>query len=191
MLKARGFTLLEIMLVLVLLGMISVGVVMTLPSSVGLDKDPDWHAQRFSSLLQFVQDSALISNREMGIEFGEQEYTFAVYDFKEKKWLPLVDNRITGKVELPPTIRGEYLLSGSVWGEIGQQDVSSFIDDEDRIQISGEEEEIKINPQVFIMSSGEVTPFSYQFSYEEDQNKNPILVNVSMSGQIDISSEAP
>ena len=186
--NAKGFTLLEIMLVLLLMGMISAGVVMTLPSSAGLDKDPKWHAQRFSTLLQFAQDNALISNSELGVEFSAQEYIFAIYDLKKKKWLPYTDTQIEGSITLPDSISSEYTLAGSIWDEIEQEDDDVFIDDEYTVHIEGEEEDIKISPQVFIMSSGEVTPFSYQFSNVEN-DQNSVTVNVGMSGQIDLVSE--
>lgn len=184
----KGFTLLEIMLVLLLMGMISVGVVMTLPSSANLDKSSKWHAQRFSTLLQFAQDQALISNSELGIEFSEQVYQFAFYDLRSKKWKPVEDSRIGGSIELPASIIAEYNLAGSVWDEIEQEDDDPFKEQEYLVQIEGQEKEIKISPQVFIMSSGEVTPFSYQFSNAEDDQKT-VLVNVSMSGQIELVYE--
>ncbi|MDA7746300.1 type II secretion system minor pseudopilin GspH [Psychromonas sp.] len=184
----KGFTLLEIMLVLVLLGMISVGVVMTLPSSANLDKSSKWHAQRFSTLLQFAEDQALISNTELGIEFGEQEYQFAFYDLKQKKWLPFSDSRISGNVEVPISILSEYELAGSVWDEIEQVDDDPFIDEDDLVQIEGHEREVTITPQIFIMSSGEVTPFTYKFT-DTENGQNAYTVSVSMSGQIELISE--
>jgi len=189
--NAKGFTLLEVMLVLVLMGMISVGVVMTLPSSVGLDKDSQWHAQRFRSLLQLAQDHALISNNELGIEFGEQEYRFAFYDLKSKKWKkwkPLSNARMNDYVKIPQSISSEYSLVGSVWDEIEQEDDDPFSEKEYLVEIEGQEAEVDINPQVFIMSSGEVTPFSYQF-YSTENQKNRVTVTVSMSGQVEVVRE--
>ncbi|TEW53943.1 type II secretion system protein GspH [Psychromonas sp. RZ22] len=186
--SSKGFTLLEIMLVLLLMGMISVGVVMTLPSSANLDKSSEWHAQRFSTLLQFAEDHALISNTELGIEFGEQQYQFAYYDLKQKKWRPFTDSRISGTVEIPYSISAKYTLSGSVWDEIDQEDDDPFLEREYLVEVEGDKKEVKINPQVFIMSSGEVTPFSYQF-YNTEIKEKTVTVNVGMSGQIELVSE--
>lgn len=186
--QVRGFTLLEIMLVLVLVGMISIGVVMTLPSSVGLDKNSQWHAQRFRSLLQLAQDHALISNNELGIEFGEQEYRFALYDLKSKKWQPLSNTRVNDYIKIPVSISSEYSLVGSIWDEIEQEDDDPFSEKEYLVEIEGQKTEIDINPQVFIMSSGEVTPFSYRFYHVDDQ-KDGVTVTVSMTGQIEVIKE--
>ena len=116
--KTAGFTLLEIMLVLVLMGMISVGVVMTLPSAGSTTQGSQWYAQRFSTLLQLAEDQALILNAELGIEFNEHSFTFVIYDYKTKKWLPLINDRINGNVVIPETITAEYNLDGNVWGEL-------------------------------------------------------------------------
>ena len=186
--NVSGFTLLEVMLVLVLMGMVSIGVVMTLPSSVGLDKDSQWHAQRFSSLLQLAQDHALISNNELGIEFGEQEYRFAFYELKSKKWRPLLNARVNDHIKIPDSISSEYSLAGSVWDEIEQEDDDPFLEKKYLVEIEGQETEVDINPQVFIMSSGEVTPFSYLF-YSAESQRNRVTVTVSMSGQIEVIRE--
>lgn len=186
--SAKGFTLLEIMLVLLLMGMVSVAVVMTLPNSVNNENSSQWHAQRFSTLLQFAEDHALVNNRELGIEFDQQHYTFAVYDLKKKKWQPFEDSRISGQVELPDTIKADYKLSGSVWDEIEQEAEDPFLEKEYLVEIKGKKKEIKITPQVYIMSSGEVTPFTYQFS-EIENNTQVSTVKVSMSGEIEISNE--
>lgn len=188
MLNAKGFTLLEIMLVLLLMGMISVGVVMTLPNSVNNEGSQQWHAQRFSTLLQFAEDHALVTNSELGIEFEQQQYTFAIYDLKKKKWQPFEDSRINGPIELPEGIKAEYKLSGSVWDEIEQEADDPFLEKEYLVEIKGKKKQIKIEPQVYIMSSGEVTPFTYQFSENENSTQTS-MVKVSMSGEIEITNE--
>ena len=189
--KAQGFTLLEIMLVMLLMGMISVGVVMTLPSSGITAQGSQWHAQRFSTLLQLTQDQALILNTEFGIQFNEQGYTFASYDVNKRQWLPLVNSRIEADVILPDTVIAEYNLAGSVWGELeaAQSAVNddSFIDESYTVDL-GEEQESTIQPSVYVMSSGEVTPFSYQFSNIGDE-EHTVTVKVAMTGLIEILSE--
>lgn len=189
--KAQGFTLLEIMLVMLLMGMISIGVVMTLPSSGSTAQGSQWHAQRFSTLLQLAQDQALILNTEFGIQFNEQGYTFASYDVNKKQWLPLVNSRIEADVQLPDNVIVEYNLAGSIWGELEtvQNAINndSFIDDSDIVNI-GEKQKSTIQPSVYIMSSGEVTPFSYKFSNVSDQ-KHAVTVKVAMTGLIEMLSE--
>lgn len=190
--NVKGFTLLEVMLVLVLMGMISVGVVMTLTSSGNTAQSSQWHAQRFSTLLQLAQDQALILNTEFGIEFNEQGYTFAFYDFSKRQWQPLVNSRINGYITFPDNVSAEYNLLGNVWGELEQAqkkaDSDTFVEQSYLVNIDGQTKQSSINPHVFIMSSGEVTPFSYKFSSTENVSRK-ITVKVGMSGQIELINE--
>jgi len=184
--NAKGFTLLEVMLVLALVGMISIGVVMTLPSSASLNKNSQWHAQRLASLIELVQDQALITNKEFGIEFAEQGYRFARYSLQDKKWQAFSNARINGDITIPDTITVEYALLGNVWDEIEQEDSDPFL--EKAYLVEDEEQEKAIKPQVFIMSSGEVTPFSYRF-YNSSNEKDKMTLTVNMSGQIELLYE--
>jgi len=184
--QVKGFTLLEVMLVLVLIGMISIGVVMTLPSSASLNKNSQWHAQRLASLIEQVQDQALIKNKEFGIEFMDQGYRFAVYSLNDKKWQPYRSKRIKDTIQLPENMTGEYRLLGSVWSEITQKDNDDFLEKEYLVDDGKQDQTIK--PQVFIMSSGEVTPFSYHF-YNANNQKDKMTVSVNMSGQVKLLNE--
>lgn len=188
----HGFTLLEIMLVLLLMGMISVGVVMTLPDNLTSEDQIDWQAQRFTTLLQFAQDEALISGVELGLVFNEKNvgYQFAFYDYTNKKWLALVNNPTLRQVTLPEKMKIEYKLAGSVWGEIGTEEEDDFIDTQYLVDIStdGGDQIATVAPQVYIMSSGEVTPFSVEFSAQrESGTKETLTVSVNMSGLVTFS----
>jgi general secretion pathway protein H len=174
-----GFTLLEIMLVIVVLGMISVAVVMTLPSNLIAGDSLRWQAQRFSSILQFAEDEALISGNELGIEFTENAYQFSVYDYQTKKWLAVDDAEMQDEIVLPESIKIEYDLSTSAWEELTNNKNDRFID---------VEEQQSLNPQVYVMSSGEVSPFSLIFSNADGNTKtSSVTVTVSMNGMINIS----
>ena len=181
-----GFTLLEIMLVLVLIGMASVGVIMTMPQHGNENENVDWQAQRFSTLLQFAEDEALISGKELALVFKDNSYRFAFYDYQNKKWLAMVSEQIGKIIEVPESLTFEYTLLGSVWDEIETEDGDVFLDEDYLVQIDGEEDELKsLSPQVFIMSSGEVTPFGVLFSDSGTGNdKRTSLLEVSMSGVI-------
>lgn len=183
-----GFTLLEIMLVLVLIGMASVGVMMAMPQQVNENNNVDWQAQRFSTLLQFAEDEALISGKELALVFKDNTYRFAFYDYTTKKWLALVSEQI-GKVnKVPESMTLEYTLLGSVWDEIEAEDSDVFLDDDYLVKIDDEEEVVSFEPQVYIMSSGEVTPFQVLFSEADEKlDKRSSLLKVSMSGAITLT----
>jgi general secretion pathway protein H len=183
----KGFTLLEIMLVLVVIGMASIGVMMAMPQHINEAEDIDWQAQRFSTLLQFAEDEALISGKELAIVFDGDSYRFAFYDYESKQWIAIESQQIGKMIEIPESISLSYTLLGSVWDEIEVQDESSFFDKEDLIETNDDDTVESFSPQVFIMSSGEVTPFSVLFSELNSSDKRSSLLEVSMSGAITIT----
>tara|TARA_R110001583_G_scaffold7720_9_gene37970 strand:- start:60695 stop:61240 length:546 start_codon:yes stop_codon:yes gene_type:complete len=174
------------MLVLVLIGMASVGVMMAMPQHINNNDNVDWQLQRFSTLLQFAEDEALISGKEIGLVFDKNTYQFTFYDYQSKQWLAMVSDQIGKKIELPESIAIEYFLLGAVWDDIDAEDEDVFIDEDYLVQIDGDEEEVKsFSPQVYIMSSGEVTPFKIIFSETStDADKQSGVLEVGMSGVI-------
>lgn len=171
------------MLVLVLMAMASVSVMMVMPQHLNKNEDVDWQAQRFSMQLQFAEDEALISGKELALVFEKDSYRFTFYDHDTKKWLALQSELLGKLVEIPDSINFGYQLLGSLWDEIETQDDDSFIEKDDLVKIDGEDRLESFSPQVFIMSSGEVTPFSVSFS-EADNDQRSRLLEVSMSGSI-------
>lgn len=186
--KQQGFTLLEVMLVFLLMSMVSVGVIMTLPSHTDSQDDMQWQAQRFNTLILFAEDEAMISGLDLGLVFGEKSYQFAFYDTKTKSWLPVVNKQFNNKVELPEDFFINFSLSGITWDELDTEERDDFIDDDDLVSIEGQEKVEPLKPQVYLMASGEVTPFSVDFSsVEGSSNEQSVTVSVSMTGAVTFS----
>ncbi|WP_041765704.1 type II secretion system minor pseudopilin GspH [Psychromonas ingrahamii] len=186
--QQHGFTLLEVMLVVLLIGLASLAVVMTFPNTLSTENNARWQAQRFATLLQLAEDEALISGNELGLVIEKNSYQFAVYDYSKQRWLAARVGEIEEKVELPELIRLEYSLSDSVWGEISSSDQDSFIEESERVDIEDDNKLKTLNPPIYVMSSGEVSPFSLVFSKaDNDPEKQSITVSVSMNGAISLT----
>jgi len=184
----HGFTLLEVMLVVLLIGMASLAVVMTLPNSLTSKDNVSWQAKRFATLLQFAEDEALISGNEMALVIEKNSYQFAVYDYSKQRWLAARSREADWKVELPESIGIEYSLSDSIWGQINRSGQDSFIDQMEAVDLEDEDKLAILNPQVYVMSSGEVSPFTLVFSeVDNDDEKQSMTVSVSMNGAISIA----
>ncbi len=99
--EQRGFTLLEIMVVMLLIG-ISVAVI-ALNLERDIDQVAEQEARRFAALLEHLRDESIITGRSHGIEVDEPErrYTFFMFD---KKWLPVVQDD-----SFRPRVIPEYL----------------------------------------------------------------------------------
>lgn len=83
--KAAGFTLVELMVVLVIVGLMGTVVVMTAPGSDGLARDADTLAAR----LMHARDEAILGTRAVQVTVDATGYRFARQSFSQ--WQPLDD----------------------------------------------------------------------------------------------------
>ncbi len=82
----QGFTLVELMMVVAILGLAAGAVVLSVPDprpSVAAD------AERFAARLSRARDEAVLSNRPVAVEATSTGYGFSVFDGAD--WTPLTD----------------------------------------------------------------------------------------------------
>lgn len=139
----RGFTLLELLVVLLIVGML-VGL-----ASLSLGNNEDRtlraEAERIAALLELAAQEALLNGREMALELDGPAYRFLVYDPVEAQWQPLADPLFRAR-ELPPSMALSALVEGL------QAEEGRF----------GEARALRI----LILSSGEMSPFSLTVELE-------------------------
>jgi general secretion pathway protein H len=101
--RLAGFTLIEVMVVLVIMGVVATGI------SVGLDslrgRDVDQALRRLRLVLEASADRALVRGRPIAIEFLPDGYRFAALD-ADDNWRPLID---------PPVFSDRPLPAGMGW----------------------------------------------------------------------------
>ncbi|MES3020666.1 MAG: type II secretion system minor pseudopilin GspH [Pseudomonadota bacterium] len=87
---ARGFTLVELMVVMVIIG-ITIGLVSfnAIPSS---RQNLQAEAARIALLLQLARDEAIVRNRLVAFEADQQQYRFLVRN--ETRWDPVSDDEL-------------------------------------------------------------------------------------------------
>ncbi len=87
--RAAGFTLIEILLVLVLLATSAVAVIVTLPESKE-DKVKE-EAARFHQLIQLLGEDALLNGIDYGIRIDRSRYQFL--QLTSQDWQPVQESR--------------------------------------------------------------------------------------------------
>lgn len=168
---AKGFTLLEIMLAVLIMGLVVSTVTFTAFSSNKAD-ELEKQVKRFQVVFDLASDFAILNQRELGVylDIDKQNYRFMYLD-EEQVWQFLEDDEVFQEHQLPEDFSFELELDGLAW----QQEDSLFSADlleselsfsDDEVQIGDEEEAPPPPPQIFIFSSGEITPFSLSFIYE-------------------------
>ncbi len=96
-----GFTLLEIMVVVLLIG-VSIAVI-ALNLERDIDQVAEQEAHRFAALVEHLRDESVLTGRLHGIEIDEPQsrYRFLIFD---KKWLPVAQDD-----SFRPRVIPEYL----------------------------------------------------------------------------------
>ncbi len=152
----RGFTLLEVMLIMVLVAVSSVAVVVTLPTN----KDDAAHtrAQQLFQRLTLLHQDAILNGWDIGVRFEEPNNKYVLLRLGKDGWQPLEHRRIPAETELEDGVSLGFELGGGVWGQKESLfEQGSLFDEEMFADVEKKDEERP--PQVFILSSGELTPF--------------------------------
>lgn len=195
--KARGFTLLEVMLVIALMGVIVGTVVVNL---VGDDygEQLERQAKRFQVVFNMASDYAVLNQLEMGLRVEEQDQTYHfLYLDDQQEWQLLQQDRIFAETQLPALFKLELQLDGLPWETDDISFDGTIFDEElsvssDGVEIGDEEEERPDPPQVFIFASGETTPFSLIFKFEpEFGDLEPVYYRVNAPDLPPLQLEGP
>jgi general secretion pathway protein H len=167
--KHLGFTLIEILLVLVLLSLTAVAVITTLPTS---QKDlSKQYAQSFYQRVQLLNEEAVLSGKDFGVRVDDAKSTYALLNLTQDGWQPLELKQIPSSTKLEDGIAIQLELGGGAWDKDDRLFEPGSLFDED--MFADEEEKKKEKPpQVFIFSSAELTPFTLSFYPQDGDAEN-------------------
>ena len=133
----QGFTLIEVMVVVIIIGVLINVVTLSFGRSSPEDQLKT-EAQRLSSLIGLAGEEALLRSALIGVDISEEAYGFLRLD--EGVWQPMDDNLFRPR-QLPEGM--EFNIASS--------------------QQAGEDEEENI-PEIILLNSGEMTPFELKLS---------------------------
>jgi len=190
--QESGFTLLEIMLVIFLMGMVVTGVVMTM-NTAGPDRQLKKEAARFIGVLELAEEEALLSSIEMGLVIEEQQYQFVYLDDNDR-WTVFENSKFFTKKELEEDMLISLELAGLKAEGSLLGDRKLFADDDGLFEddgglFEGDKKETRIEPDVFIYSSGEITDFTVTFTYmDADLGDSSVKVSFDEYGKLMINT---
>ena len=195
--KYTGFTLIEVMLVLLIMGLAMGAVVLSYSGENGKDLLKK-QTQRLQVVFNMASDYAVLNQRQLGLRVEDENnsYYFMYLD-EEQEWQKLELDTAFAEHQLPELFSLKLSLTDLPW-ETEESLFSSGVFDEDLsvssdgVEIGNEEEKKLDPPQVFIFSSGEITPFSITLAYEpEFSNELPAYYRIDGQDSTPLTSEGP
>ncbi|AWL10625.1 Type II secretion system protein H [Saliniradius amylolyticus] len=168
----RGFTLLEVMLVLLLMGLMVGTITLTGFGNSAQDRLQK-QAQRLQVVLNMASDHAILNQQQLGlrVEPEKNRYFFMVLD-EDQRWRRIsTDSQVLREHQLPEEFAMELQLTDLPWQEDDSLFSQEVFDEELSVsdaetQIGNDQQKPLPPPQIWLLSSGDLTPFSLLLSYE-------------------------
>lgn len=159
--KHKGFTLLELLIV-----MLIIGIIISFATLAIGDKKQQvlrHEIKQLAALIQFTQQEAIFKNQDLAINFTENTYSF--YVLSEQRWQRLKQTPFRTRV-FPAGLEVDLIV------------------EDDTIQLANTETE----PQLLLLSSGEISPFTLYLWHEADEYQRLVLTG-NLLGELEIKAE--
>jgi len=174
--NSQGFTLLEVLMVVLLVGIIS-GIALLGFNPGGSERQIRQESERLASLIEQISDEAVMQNREFGLLLTAEGYQFLCLDEKVKKWVICEDKNYQPH-QLPEGVKLR-LLHGT------DSSFSLEISDESN---SKEDKKNQIRPDVLFLSSGESSPVSLEFATQPESEQHQIMT-IDELGRVSLDND--
>lgn len=161
----RGFTLLEIMLVIFLIGLASSGVVQTFAT----DSEPPAKKAAQDFLTRFAQfkDRAVIEGQTLGVLIDAPGYQFM--QRRQGQWLPVSATRLSAQVTVPKQVQMLLQPGSDIWQKEYALELQRRRLTLHDIELELQKEAKKKTPQIRFSPFEPATPFTLRF-YSAAQN---------------------
>lgn len=153
----RGFTLLELAVVILIIGVLATFAMLSVGNRVQEDRLEN-EARRMKALVQLAGEEAEAKGVEIGLRFTESEFRLLVLD-EDRKWNDLEKTGSLRRRQIPPPLA----IALSVDGRrvvLPANDPSEAELEKQAKSPSMTAAVKKMEPQVLLLSSGELTPFA-------------------------------
>lgn len=174
----RGFTLLELLVVVVIIGIIVTMFTLAVGVASSSDRELRQEAFRLDALLRLALEDATFQTRELGIRFYPTRYEFAVYDERDPRdpaddiWVPIGPGSPLAGRTLPEIFAFDLRIEGR----------------EVNLERSKKDVEKTYQPQLFLFSSGDVSD-GFEVRLRERDRDEGWLVNVEPDGTIEVERD--
>lgn len=152
---SRAFTLVEILVVIVIIGVIVSAATLAV-GVLGRDSQVEEEARRIWAVLRQAREEAELQTLDLGLFISANAYEFLRYDSRRNLWVPIVDDSFYRQRTLPEGLRIRLWLEN--------REIVLKPDLPDRTK---RDEHEKWPPQISVLSSGEIMPFELHIERDD------------------------
>lgn len=156
---ASGFTLIEILVVLIVVGLLAALAVLNLGGG-SQQRELQNHVRETYLLMQTASEQAVLNNIELGLLLEEDGYRFVILDERANEWTETTERMFRERNYPEWLVLTEYIES----------DTPRLASEEDRLR-----------PDIVFFSSGETTPFEVEFTIGSDSSYMHVLASDGLS----------
>lgn len=154
-----GFTLIEIMVVLIIVGLLAALAVFSLGDS-SRQRELENEVRELYLLMQTASEQAVVNNLEMGLQFLDDGYQFVAYRDDTGSWFASGERLFRAR-ELPAWLT-----------------VTQYIENDSPKLASAKDD---LLPDIVFFSSGETTPFEIEFTIDGDSDYMHVIASDGVS----------
>ncbi len=156
---SRGFTLLEMLVVVFIIGLVAAGAIVAFGGD-RRDTELEKEAERLDALLDYSREQAELQTRDYGFSMTATGYSFVVFDMLTNQWREVGEDEALRERSLPAGLLPEVVVEGR------------------GIVLENKKPQIKdFKPQVMIFANGDLTSFEVALGREGSADRARIYTD--------------
>jgi general secretion pathway protein H len=170
--RPAGFTLLELLVVIVIIGILTSMAVISV-NVLGGDHEMQQEAERLQAILLQTREDAIMQSRDIGMRLDATAYEFLQYDGRTGRWVAVENDPLLRPRTLPEGLR----LGLRVEDRNVQLQPMQPATDRD-----------PISPQIVLQAAGELVPFDLLLA--RDGTEQTRRISGTLEGRIEVHDDA-